>query len=93
MLEKKRYKRINRTDPGGTQGERGNNMTGENFKRFNHGGTIKVIKERISKIKDEMADMQNVNNIRENGFDYDKHYKLVRQLEQQEYLLWGAVNR
>lgn len=39
-----------------------------------------------------MADMQNVNKIKENGFDYDKHHKLAMQLEWQEYLLWGAQN-
>lgn len=67
-------------------------MTGENFKRFNHGGVIKSINKKIASIKDEMADMQNVNKVKENGFDYDKHHKLVMQLEWQEYLLWGAQN-
>jgi len=67
-------------------------MIGENFKRFNHGGAIKSIKEKIAKISGEMAEMQNVNNVKENGFDYDRHHKLVRQLEWQEYLLWGALN-
>jgi hypothetical protein len=66
-------------------------LTGENFKRVNGGAEIKAIKEKILKLKNEAGKLENINNIREYGFSEEKHDKLCKQIEWQEYLLWGLT--
>lgn len=66
-------------------------LTGENFKRHNWGGGIKSIKSKIQKLKDECHKIQNINNIREYGFDEERYSELTKQIKWQEYLLWGLT--
>lgn len=66
-------------------------LTGENFKRHNWGTGIKDVKAKIQKLKDECHKLQSVNNIREYGFDEYRYTELTRQIEWQEYLLWGLT--
>lgn len=65
-------------------------MTGENFRRFSGNGNsdIKELKNKIQNIKNERAEVQNINTIKEYGFDSGKHDKLTQQIESLEYELY-----
>ena len=66
-------------------------MTGENFMRINRGSDIKEIKEKILSLQDECGKLYQ--ECRDTGFfDETKHDSLVREIEWQEYLLWGLRN-
>ena len=66
-------------------------MTGENLMRINRGSDIKVIKEKILSLQDECGKLYQ--ECRDTGFfDETKHDSLVREIEWQEYLLWGLRN-
>lgn len=66
-------------------------MTGENFRRFSGSANsdIKKLKNEIQKVKDECSKLENVNIIKEYGFDSVKHNKLTQQIERLEYELYG----
>lgn len=66
-------------------------MTGENFKRINRNEPIKQLKDRIQALKDKCGDMCNVNSINENGFDEERYNALSKEIEWNEYLLWGLT--
>lgn len=67
-------------------------MTGENFKRIDRGSDIKAIKEKILHLQNECGKLYQ--ECRETGvFDYTKHVLLSREIEWQEYLLWGLRNQ
>ncbi|MDD3414252.1 MAG: hypothetical protein PHY47_09650 [Lachnospiraceae bacterium] len=69
-------------------------MTGENYRRFigNGNSRINEIKEKIQELKNECGKLLNVNEIDKNGFNEIKYDKLCKEIEWQEYLLWGARN-
>lgn len=66
-------------------------MTGENFKRINRNEPIKRLKDKIQLLKNKCGDMCNVNSINENGFDEDKYNAICKEIEWNEYLLWGLT--
>lgn len=66
-------------------------MTGENFKRVNRGMDIKTIKEKIYDLQNQCGELYII--CRDTGeFDSEKHDKLSKEIEWQEYLLWGLRN-
>ncbi|WP_373220865.1 hypothetical protein [Mediterraneibacter gnavus] len=66
-------------------------MTGENFKRIERGSDIKAIKEKIFSLQNECGKLYD--ECRETGvFDSVKHDLLSKEIEWQEYLLWGLRN-
>jgi hypothetical protein len=66
-------------------------MTGENFKRIERGSDIKAIKEKILSLQNECEKLYN--ECMESGvFDSAKHDSLSKEIEWQEYLLWGLRN-
>lgn len=66
-------------------------MTGENFKRIEMGSDIKAIKEKILSLQNECEKLYN--ECMESGvFDSAKHDSLSKEIEWQEYLLWGLRN-
>ena len=66
-------------------------MTGENFKRINRGSDIKAIKRKILSLRDECGKLYQER--KDTGyFDSTKHDSLVKEIEWQEYLLWGIRN-
>ena len=59
--------------------------------RINRGSDIKLIKEKILSLQDECGKLYQ--ECRDTGFfDETKHDSLVREIEWQEYLLWGLRN-
>lgn len=70
-------------------------MTGENYRRFIGDGNtrIKEIKDKITKLRNKCGEILNVNNFNENGFDENQYDKLCKEIEWQEYLLWGEYNK
>lgn len=66
-------------------------MTGENFMRIERGSDIKRLKEKIYSLKNKCGDLCNVNTINEKGFDEEEYSKLCKEIEWQEYLLWGLT--
>ncbi|MCX4257976.1 MAG: hypothetical protein OSJ54_13760 [Oscillospiraceae bacterium] len=66
-------------------------MTGENFMRINRGSDIKVIKQKILSLQNECEKLYQ--ECMETGFfDETKHDSLSKEIEWQEYLLWGLRN-
>lgn len=68
-------------------------LTGENFIRCGGDKRIKELKEKIANLKNQCGEIENINNIRENGFDEVKHDKLSKKIEWLEYLLWGLTEK
>lgn len=67
-------------------------MIGENFKRIDRNSDIKAIKEKILSLQNECGKLYQ--ECRETGvFDSAKHDLLSREIEWQEYLLWGLRNQ
>lgn len=66
-------------------------VTGENFKRIDGRAEIKKLKSKIIDLKTECGKLQNVNEVRENGFDEEQYYRLSKEIEWNEYLLWGLI--
>lgn len=63
-------------------------MVGENFKRINRGTDIKNIKKKIYDLQNQCGELYRI--CRDTGyFDSGKHDKLSKEIEWQEYLLWG----
>ena len=66
-------------------------MTGENFKRIERGTDTKAIKEKILSLQNECGKLYD--ECMETGFfDSSKHDSLSKEIEWQEYLLWGLRN-
>lgn len=66
-------------------------MTGENFKRINRGIDIKTTKEKIRDLQNQCGELYQI--CRDTGiFDSKKHDRLSKEIEWQEYLLWGLRN-
>ena len=66
-------------------------MTGENFKRIDRGCENKEIKAKILSLQNECGKLYQ--ECKETGiFNYKKHDNLVKEIEWQEYLLWGLRN-
>lgn len=66
-------------------------MVGKNFKRINRGQDIKTIKEKILNLRKQCGELYQV--CRDTGkFDTEKHDRLSKEIEWQEYLLWGLRN-
>lgn len=63
-------------------------MTGENFMRLNRNSKKSELQEKIYTLKNECAELENINTIREQGFDSEKHDKLIKQIERLEYLIY-----
>ncbi len=61
-------------------------MTGENFLRINRKSKASELQEKINELHEECAKLQNINTIREYGFDSEKHKKLIKRIERLEYL-------
>lgn len=67
-------------------------MTGENFKRIERNSDIKAIKEKILSLQNECGKLYQ--ECMETGFfDSVKHDSLSKEIEWQEYLLWGLRNQ
>lgn len=66
-------------------------MTGENFKRISRGTDMKNIKEKILELRNQCGELYQT--CRDTGnFDSEKHDRLSKEIEWQEYLLWGLRN-
>lgn len=66
-------------------------MTGEDFKRINRGSDIRNIRGRIRDLQNQCGELYQI--CRDTGeFDREKHDKLSKEIEWQEYLLWGLRN-
>lgn len=66
-------------------------MTGENFKRLNRGTDIKTIKQKILDLRNQCDELYRI--CRDTGeFESEKHDRLSKEIEWQEYLLWGLRN-
>lgn len=64
-------------------------MTGENFKRLNRNTQIKGLQEKIYNLQDECA--KEIKLVKETGNNLsEKFWELTKEIEWQEYLLWGA---
>lgn len=68
-------------------------MVGENFKRLNRNTDINRLKDKITELKEQCGKLLNVNEIRDNGFDSEKYDRLSKQIEWNEYLLWGLTEK
>ena len=66
-------------------------MTGENFIRMGGRTDIKELKEKIQALRDKAGLLENINTIRDYGFDSDQHYKLSKRIHELEYILWGLT--
>jgi FtsZ-binding cell division protein ZapB len=64
-------------------------MTGENFIRMGGRTDIKSIKEKILSLKEEAGKIER----NYDDFDEEAHDKLCKQIEWQEYLLWGLTEK
>jgi len=66
-------------------------LTGENFKRISRGTDMKNIKEKILELRNQCGELYQI--CRDTGnFDTEKHDRLSKEIEWQEYLLWGLRN-
>ena len=61
-------------------------LTGENFIRINRTSKANELQEKIIELQNERAELQNINIIREYGFDEEKHEQLTKRIERLEYL-------
>jgi hypothetical protein len=63
-------------------------MIGENFKRVNR-STIKDLQSKIQDLKNQCGELVRIAKRTEDGLP-DKYWELSKEIEWQEYLLWGA---
>lgn len=60
--------------------------------RIERGSGIRELKEKIQLLRNKCGDLLNVNTINEIGFDEEKYNRLCKEIEWNEYLLWGLRN-
>jgi hypothetical protein len=68
-------------------------MTGENFMRINRNSDVRRLKDKIIDLKHECGNLAHINTINEVGFDEVKYEKLSKEIEWNEYLLWGLTEK
>jgi len=66
-------------------------MTGENFKRLNRNTLYKEIQNKICDLRNQCGELARAAKDTESHLP-EKFWKLTKEIEWNEYLLWGEVN-